>query len=164
MRETALATLVLSLLPVLGAQTAPADWIFVKDAKGACQIAVPPEWEPLSETAGAAIFRDATTAIAAVTNQPGQAFKPLTANMIKVLGIRKLFENSAKRIFYQDKVSRNAEESNAYSASVPHKNGTCSCHVVVLPAVPEETAKRIASSLAPAEDQKLSTYAAPRQR
>jgi hypothetical protein len=44
------------------------------------------------------------------------------------------------------------EDPNAYSASVPGKAGTCSCHVVVLPSVPEETAKKIALSLGPAQE------------
>jgi len=145
------ATLFLSLLASAMAQTTPAGWKLLKDSKGVCQIAVPPDWEPLPETTGAAMFHDATTAIAVVTSQAGQVFKPLTETLQKLFGIRKdkLFENTARRIFYQDKISKRSEDPNAYSASVPGKGGTCSCHVVVLPSVPEETAKKIALSLGP---------------
>ena len=37
----------------------------------------------------------------------------------------KLFENSVKRIFYQDKIARNLADANAFSTMVPGKNGTC---------------------------------------
>ena len=98
---------------------------------------------------GAAIFRDTGTAIAVVTSQPGQEFRPLTASLQKLLEIRKehMFENTPKRVFYQDRISKGAENPNAYSASVPRKDGTCSCHVTFLPEVPAETAKKIALSL-----------------
>jgi hypothetical protein len=148
------ATLFLSLLASALAQTMPADWKILKDSKGVCQIAVPPDWDPLSETRGAAVFHDVRTAIAVVTSQAGQVFKPLTEALQKLLGIRKdkLFENTLKRIFYQDKISKRSEDPNAYSASVPGRGGTCSCHVVVLPDIPEETAKKIALSLGPVPD------------
>jgi hypothetical protein len=153
-REYMLATLLLWLLAIAPAQTAPADWKIVKDSKGLCQIAVPPDWEPLSENSGAAVFHDATTAIAVVTSQPGQAFKPLPESLQRLLEIRKdrVFENTSRRVFYQDKISRHPEDPNGYSASVPSKAGTCSCHVTVLPDVPGETAKEIALSLQPAPE------------
>jgi hypothetical protein len=64
----------------------------------------------------------------------------------------KMFENTAKRIFYQEKTSRNAEDTNAYSVSVPGKNGTCSGHLVFLPSITEEIAKKIATSLGPVQE------------
>jgi hypothetical protein len=84
-----------------------------------------------------------------VTSQPGQAFKALPEGLQRSLGIRKdkMFENTAKRLFYQDKISQNAEDTNAYSASVPAKDGTCSCRVVFLPNVAAETVKKIVLSL-----------------
>jgi len=103
------------------------------------------------EAAGAAVFHDVTTAIAVVTSQAGQVFKPLPETLQKLFGIRKdkFFENTAKRFSYQDRISKHSEEPNAYSASVPAKGDPCSCHVVVLPSVPEQTAKKIALSLGP---------------
>ena len=61
----------------------------------------------------------------------------------------KIFENSAKRIFYQDKMARDLADTNAFSTMVPGKNGTCSARVVFLSSVSEETAKKIALSLGP---------------
>jgi len=132
------------------AQTVPAGWNVVKDAKGFCQIAVPAEWVPFGENNGAAMLHDSTTAIAVVTSQPGQDFKPLSPALVKSIGIarEKLFENTAARLFYQDRTSRNPEDTSAFSSSIPAKNGMCSCHVVMLPSVPDDVAKKIALSLA----------------
>jgi hypothetical protein len=132
------------------AQT-PSGWKTIKDAKSACQIAVPAEWSLLGENNGAAIYKDASTAIAVVTAQPGQEFKPLTPGFIRSMGLPagKFFENSAKRIFYQDQTSRGPDDTSAFSVSVPGRDGTCSCHVAFVPSVPAETAKKIALSLAP---------------
>jgi len=154
MRECIISTLVLLFLPAAFAQNTPAGWKLVRDAKNACQIAVPAEWSPLSENGGAAVLHDPDTALAVVTTQPGQEFKPLTPSMTKILDIRKdkLFENTAKRIFYEDKSSTRAEDPSAYSASVPGNNGVCSCRVVFLPSVGAETARKIALSLGPAPE------------
>ena len=151
MREFMVSALVLLCCPPALTQTVPAGWKVIKDAKAACQIAVPPEWVPFGENTGAAQFHDSTTAIAVVTSQPGQDFKPLTPGLVKSIGIakEKLFENTAARIFYQDRTSHSPDDTSAYSASVPAKGGMCSCHVVVLPSIPEDTAKKIALSLSP---------------
>src|SRR5580765_8353785 len=125
MRNRVISTLLLlmtSLItPAAVAQTVPAGWKVVKDAKSACQIGIPPEWDSWKESSGAAVFKDPTMAIAVVTNQPGQKFEPLSAVMVRMLAIakEKLFENTAKRLFYQDRTSGRAEEQSAYSASVP---------------------------------------------
>src|SRR5260370_3370015 len=96
------ATLFLSLLASALAQTTPAGWKIVKNSKGVCQIAVPPDWDPLSENTGAAVFQDATTAIAVVTNQAGPAFKPLPETWHELLGNLKgkPFEKTGSHIFY----------------------------------------------------------------
>ena len=129
----------------------PAAWKTIKDAKSACQISVPSDWVPLGENNGAAVFRDSTTAIAVVTSQPGQEFKPLTAAFLKAMALpkEKIFENSDKRIFYQDQTSHGPDDTNAFSSAVPAKTGTCSCHVTVLPSVPQDVARKIALSVAP---------------
>ena len=154
MKASLVAGLILCLLAAASDQTETTRWNAVKDSKGVCQITVPPGWVPLSESSGAAVFHDATTAIAVVTSQPGQAFRPLPESMVKLLDLPKgkLFENTAKRIFYQEKTSRNADDTSAYSISVPVKGGTCSCRIVFLPSIPEEVARKIATSLGPVPD------------
>ena len=154
MRECVVSALVLLCWLPASSQTRPSGWIVIQDAKAVCKIAVPPDWAPFGENNGAAVFRDATTGIAVVTAQPGQEFKPLSPVILKTINIPKdkLFENSATRIFYQDRTSHNREETSAFSSSVPAKGATCSCHVVVLPAVDEEVARKIALSLAPVDD------------
>ena len=152
MRKQVVVPLLFLLIQPTRAQTVPAGWTVVKDSKHACQIAVPSEWAPWADNSGAAVFRDSTTAIAVVTSQPGQMFKPLTEPLRKSFGIpvEKMFENTAKRIFYQDKTSSHSDDPNAYSASVPGNGGTCSCRVVFLPSISQETAKKIVLSLGPA--------------
>jgi hypothetical protein len=156
MRSVLGCSLLVTVLASASAQTVPEGWKVVRDAKVACQIAVPAEWTPFNEGSGAAVFHDATTAIAVVTSQPGQKFKPLSDTQLKVLGIarEKIFENSTKRLFYQDKTATGHDDSNAFSAMVPGNDGTCSCHVVFAHDIPEETAKKITLSLGPAADQK----------
>ena len=151
MRKEVVLTLLLLLVSPTWAQSVPTGWKVVKDSKSACQIAVPSEWVPWADNTGAAVFQDTTTAIAVVTSQPGQTFKPLTEALQKSFGIpkEKMFENTAKRIFYQDKTSSHSEDPNAYSASVPGSGGTCSCRVVFLPSISQETAKKIVLSLGP---------------
>jgi hypothetical protein len=153
MREYMVSTLILFSLP-LSAQVVPAGWQIVKDSKNTCQIAVPADWSPYGDTHSAAVLHDTSTALAVVTSQPGQSFTPLTEFFQKVLNIskEKLFENTSKRIFYQDKTSASAEDSNSYSFSVPGKAGTCSGHLTFLPSIPEDTARKIALSLGPAPE------------
>jgi hypothetical protein len=151
MREYIVPTLILLFLPSVSAQVVPAGWQIVKDTKNACQIAVPPDWSLYGDNTGAAIFHEVSTAIAVVTSQPGQVFKPLPESLQKVLDIRKekMFENTAKRLFYQDKTSGNREDPNAYSVSVPGKDGTCSGRVTFLPSISGDVVRKIALSLGP---------------
>ena len=151
MREQRSTLLLLLLIPSAFAQPLPPAWKVIKDSRGVCQIRVPPEWIPLMESAGAAVLRDSTTAIAVVTSQPQQEFKVLPDSLQRILGIHKekMFENSLKRVFYQDKTSVQPEDPNGYSLSVPGRSGTCSCRLTALPSVPEETVRKIALSLAP---------------
>jgi hypothetical protein len=151
MRRYIVSTLFLLFIPPAWTQTVPSGWKVVKDSKGVCQIAVPPEWVPYHDNTGAAVFQDATTAIAVVTSQPGQVFKPMPESLQKLLDIPmgKMFENTVRRIFYQDKISKNSEDPNAYSASVPGKSGPCSCRVVFLSSISEDTSKKIVLSLGP---------------
>ena len=154
MRYSGLLALFALWLPAMSDQPVPAGWKAIKDSKSACQILVPGDWAPFEENSGSAILQDASTAIAVVTSQPGQTFKPLTESIQKLLRIPKdrLFENSVRRIFYQDKIARDAKDTNAFSAMVPGKNGTCSSRVVFVSSVSEETAKKITLSIGAAPD------------
>jgi len=152
MREYIVTALILLFVPPVASQTIPPNWQIVKDTAGLCQIAVPQDWAPWRDSSGAAVLHDATTAIAIVTSQPQQEFKPLPEVVQKTLEIPdgKMFENSAKRVFYQDRTSSGREDPNAYTVSVPGKSGTCSGHVTFLPSVAEDIARKIALSLGPA--------------
>jgi hypothetical protein len=152
-QEFAVNALILFCLP-LSAQVVPTGWQIVKDSKQACQIAVPADWSVYGESHSAAVFHDTSTALAVVTSQPGQTFAPLTEFFQKVLNINKdkFFENTAKRIFYQDKTSANHDDPSSYTFSVPGKGGTCSGRLTFLPSIPEDMARKIALSLGPAAE------------
>lgn len=164
MRERAVVPLVLLFVLYAPAQEPPAGWKAVRDAKRACQIWVPPEWVLLGDGSGAAVFADATTAIAVVTRQQGQTFQPLSGSLLKTLGIRKqnMFENTAKRVFYQEKTSRSSDDPSALSASVPGRGGTCSGHIVYLRAVSDATARQIMDSLGPVTESRVALTGEPR--
>jgi len=134
-------------------ESPPAGWKVLKDLSGACQITVPEAWDSAPDQ-GWAVLRDAATAIAAVTSLPDQTFRPLPESSLKMLGIprEKIFENSAKRIYYQDKTAAKSSPTNAFTVMVPAKAGTCSSRVAFLPEVPEETARKIALSVGPAPE------------
>src|SRR5215472_13402682 len=104
MRRGRIVVLAVTAFISSSAQTLPAGWKVIRDSKEICQIAVPPEWVRLEDGSGAAVLQDSSTAIAVVTSQAGQIFKPLTESLQKVLDIRKerMFENTSKRVFYQD--------------------------------------------------------------
>lgn len=151
MREYVFASLILFFVQAVAAQVVPAGWQVVKDSKNNCQMAVPADWSPYGDNYGAAILRDTSTAMAVVTSQPGQTFRPLTEALQKVLNIPKdkMFENTTKRIFYQDKTSVGPEDPNGYTFSVPGKGGTCSGRLTFIPSITEEVARKIALSLGP---------------
>src|SRR5215467_749955 len=151
MKYFGLFALLCLMLSAASDDTAPSAGKPLKDVKGSCQILVPENWTPSNENTGSAVLQDSSNTIAVVTSQPGQVFKPLTESMQKLMRIPKdkMFENSAKRIFYQDKVARDLADTNAFSTMVPGKNGTCSARVVFLSSVSEETAKKIALSVGP---------------
>jgi hypothetical protein len=154
MREHATWALFLLFGPAVSAQTVPTGWKLIRDAKSACQIAVPPDWAAYSEHGGSAVLRDPSYGLAIVTSQSGQEFKPLTAAMLKTLGVakEKIFENSTTRLFFEDRTSENADDQSGYSASVPAHGGTCSCRVVFLPSIGADAARKIILSLGPAPE------------
>jgi hypothetical protein len=151
MREYIISSLILLFLPPVPGQVTPAGWQTIKDPRNACQLNVPADWTPYADHQGAAVFRNSETALAIVTSQPGQVYTALPESVVNVLGIppAKLFENSATRIFYQDRTSTSPIDHNSYSFTIPAKVGTCSGLLTFLPSVSEETARTIVRSLAP---------------
>jgi hypothetical protein len=150
MREYAIAVLILLNTP-LAAQVVPSGWQIVKDSRNACQLAVPPDWSMYGESRSAAVLHDTSTALVVITSQPGQAFAPLTERLKSILNIskEKLFENSASRIFFEDKASAHPADPKWYTFSVPGKNGTCSGHLTFLPSIPDDLARQVVFSLGP---------------
>jgi hypothetical protein len=135
----ALILLVLIASTVLNAQS---GWKTVKDETGSCQISVPPTWTPLSQPG----FVNSPQHIATVVTS-GMNFKPFDALTLKMLGIDKLFENSATRIFYVTKPGGNPLHVG-YHVEVPGKaHSSCIAEIALPPNTLEDDAKKIALSL-----------------
>jgi hypothetical protein len=68
-----------------------------------------------------------------------------------LLGVpkEKVFENSTKRVYYQDKIAVTLQDTNAFTVVVPGKAGTCSSRVLFLPEVSQEDARKIVLSVGP---------------
>src|SRR5689334_12910407 len=132
MREHIVFTLFLLSAWTGATQNVPAGWKIVKGAKGSCQVAVPPDLTPYGYGTGPAVVHDATSGRTVGHSQAGQKFKPFTESQLNILDISrdKVFESSAKRLFYRDRTSRNSDQPNAYSVMTPGHGGTCSSHVV----------------------------------
>jgi len=137
----------------------PKDWKALRDSKGACQIAVPPNWILAPET-GSAYPQDPSVGIAVVTSQPAQAFKPISDTILRLMNVPKenVFENSSKLVFYQDRQNPSASDSRSLNVMVPGNSGTCSAHVVTPSSVPEDTAKKIALSLSPVTESAAASH------
>ena len=152
MRGSILSALIFLSLP-LSAQVVPNGWQIVKDSKNACQVAVPPDWSVYGDSRSAAVWHDSSTALVVVTSQPGQSFGPLSERLLTVLNLtkEKLFENSPKRIFYEDKASQHPQDPRWYTFSVPGNNGTCSGRLTFLPSLSDDIVRKIVLSLGPTD-------------
>ena len=128
----------------LVAQSIPAGWKLVKDDKGRCRVAVPPDWSAPSPNAGAASAKNQADGSLVVTNDPF-TLKPLPESMQKIMKVGNMFENTTKRVFY----STRSGSFTSYNVSVPGNTGTCNTKVTFSPSVPESTAKDIALSIGP---------------
>jgi len=151
--------IIVATLLFLGAARAsgdiPANWKIVKDSKGACQISVPENWTVGEDNTGSAYWQAPSVAIVVVTSQPNQQFKPVADFMLtRTMNVPKenVFENSAKRVFFQDRLSPTGPDTRSLSVMVPGRTGTCSAHLVLSSTVTDETGKKIAFSLAPAPE------------
>jgi len=142
--------LLLALCSMAAAQTVPAGWKSVKEGKGACQAAVPPDWALASEP-GMAKTKDTGTVLApsgmVVVTSDVDRLHPMPEAVQKMFEAQ-MIENTDKRVFYFHE-DRNGKQ---YTATVPGKGGNGRCHATVsfLPAkVKDEIAKQVALSISP---------------
>lgn len=135
---------------LLSAQT-PAGWKMVKDKSGACQMAVPPDWEVNKTLPSMATAPDKSDAM--VISQTGRTLKPISAVGQQAIGAEKMIENTAQRTFWAGKpVSLSGLPAVVgYHVTVPGKDGTCGAQITIPKGGSEELVKKIAATLAPAK-------------
>jgi len=137
--------LLLALCGMAAAQTIPAGRSVIKDGKGVCQAAVPPDWGAGTQ-AGTAHVKNMLEGMLVVTSDVDR-LQPMPEAVQKMLADQ-MIENTNQRVFYSNKSGANSQ----YHASVSAKGGKGRCHATVTfqPAkVKDEIAKQIALSIGP---------------
>jgi hypothetical protein len=132
------------------AQTSPAGWKVIKDQRGTCQVAVPPDWIPSTRNPGVASAKDVLEGMVVVTGD-SQRLKPIPESMQKVMKIEKLYENTDKRVVYMTHIARDAKDSSSLSVAVPAQSGSCMTQVTYRSTISDDLAKKIAFTVGPAK-------------
>jgi hypothetical protein len=140
--------LLLALCGMAAGQTVPAGWNLIKDAKGVCQAAIPPDWTPATLPGMAKTKETGTVLVPSgtvVVTSDVDRLQPMPKEVQKLL-VDQMIENTDQRVFYSNKSSASTE----YNASVPGKGGKGRCHAAVSfqpSKVKDEIAKQIALSI-----------------
>ncbi len=120
-------------------------WQTVKDRTGACQLSVPGNWSVLS-TPG---HVSSPSHLGTTVISGNRAFRPFHESTLKMLGIDKLFENSAQRIFYSTK-PHGTPPLMTYHVEAPGRTMSCIAEITSTPSYSLEEVKKIAASLSAA--------------
>jgi hypothetical protein len=129
------------------AQSVPAGWKIVKESGGKCQVSVPPEWVVAPGNPGYASAKKQLDGSVVVTIGY-DTLQPMPESLQKAFKVDKMFENTAKRVFYSDHL----DKITNYNVSVPGKAGfTCTSQVTFSEATKDDIAKAIALSVGPAK-------------
>jgi hypothetical protein len=130
-------------------QTTPAGWKIIKDQRGACQVAVPPDWIPSARNPGVASARDVLDGMVVVTSDSAR-LKPIPESMRTIMKIEKLYENTGQRVVYMTRIAKDPKDSSSLNVAVPSKNGSCMTQVTYRSAISDDLAKKIAFTVGPA--------------
>ncbi len=120
---------------------AQSGWQTVKDKTGSCQISVPPNWT-VSSIPGLVNSLQSKTTLVISGNRP---YRPFSSETLRVLKVDKVLENSAARLVYETKQSRNSLFVN-FHVEVPGKLNSCITQITV-PLSSEDDGKKIALTL-----------------
>jgi hypothetical protein len=126
----------------------PAGWKVIKDQRGMCEVAVPPDWIASTRNPGVASPKDVLEGMVVVTSDAA-ALKPIPDSVQKMMKIEKLYENTDKRVVYMSHIARDPKDSSSLSVAVPAAHGSCMTQVTYRSTVPENLARQIAYSVGP---------------
>ena len=139
-----------AFVSVAGAQ--PSGWHVIKDSTGVCQLAVPPDWNVNPHVPNMATGPELADAM--IHAEPGKTVRPMNEVVQNVVGVDKMLENSAQRVFWAGKpvsIPKGAPPVVAYRVSVPAKDGSCAGQITIKQGGSETVVKQIAATVAPAK-------------
>ena len=152
MRRVVVSGLLAVMCAMAGGQAVPAGWKIAKDDKGACQVAVPPNWT-VPPGGGPASLGEMMENMATLTSDVDR-LQPMPEAAQKMLGVTKMIDNTDKHVFYFSRTEFRGNVAMQYRASMPGKGGKGRCHVSVSfksSMVTDELAKQIALTLSPVQ-------------
>jgi hypothetical protein len=120
----------------------------VKDKTGACQMSVPGDWQISQNLPNYASAADHSDAM--VLAQAGKTGLPMSETVQKTVGVDKMIENSAHRVFWAAKpasVSQGMPAVIGYHVTVPGKDGTCTAQITIRQGGSEDIVRKIAATV-----------------
>ena len=116
-------------------------------------MSVPPDWNINAHVPSMATGPDLADAI--ILSQPGKTVRPMNDVVKNVVGVDKMLENTAQRVFWAAKPASFPPGSPpvvAYHVAVPGKEGTCAGQITIKQGGPEPLVKQIAATVAPVKE------------
>jgi hypothetical protein len=132
------------------AEAQPSGWHLIKDSKGVCQMSVPPDWKVNTHVPRMATGPELADAM--ILAQAGKPVRPMNEVVQNVVGVDKMLENTAQRVFWAAKPASFPEGSPpvvAYHVAVPAKDGSCAGQITIKQGGSEALVKQIAATVAP---------------
>ena len=134
----------------LYAQDVPGGWKVVKDARGRCQFAVPPDWVADSLMKSFQMSADKTASAVASSAASGP-FASVTSRAKELMVPKKTIEDSGKRLWYVYETQIGAQKGNTqWYVAVP-TSPVCAMQIDFKGSAMEDIATKIARSLAQAK-------------
>ena len=121
----------------------------LKTEGGVCQMSVPPDWNVNAHVPSMATGPDLADAM--ILSQPGKTVRPMNGVVKNVVGVDKMLENTAQRVFWAAKPARFPQ---ALPRSLPitwrcrAKRGRCAGQITIKQGEPEPLVRQIAATVA----------------
>ncbi len=146
--KLSLSSIALLAVPLL-ADSIPSGWIVLKDTKGVCQIGAPGDFKPDGTFVGLGRGPGDTVEVQAFSSPA--PVKPMMDSVAKAMGIDRLVENTAQRLFYVNKplTGKDGRTMTAWTVKVPRGTGNCFATITVVPGGSEDLVKKIAATIGP---------------
>jgi hypothetical protein len=152
---TRLTVAMLIFMGMSVAQPVPAGWKVMKSEKGTCQVAVPGGWAVDNEFNTAQDPKKLVSAT--IVHERDATMGPSESDAMRIVAYTpiKVFENTSKRVFLEDKVSPLGpgwpSPGRKFVAFVPQTSkGICQTRVMLKSGGTEALAKQVALTVSPA--------------